>query len=54
VAWDSSCTLFISKDDVLVDKFRSVFPLSIDLELHNKGALDDSEAYDKWLKSKEA
>jgi len=52
VAWDSSCTLFISKEDALVDKFRSAFPLSVDLELHNKDALDGSEAYDKWLKKK--
>ena len=53
VAWDSSCTLFISKDNLLVDKFRNVFPLSVDLELHNKGELDDSDAYDRWLKSRE-
>lgn len=35
VAWDSSSTLFISKDDLLVDKFRSAFPLSVDLEMQN-------------------
>lgn len=48
VAWDSSCTLFISKNDELVDKFRKEFPLSVDLEKYNKGALVD-EAYEKWL-----
>ncbi len=52
VAWDSGCTLFISKDDLLVNKFRSAFPLSVDLEMHNKGVLDDSEAYEKWLANK--
>ncbi|MVX67087.1 hypothetical protein GKZ28_25890 [Clostridium chromiireducens] len=31
VAWDSSLTLLISKDDNLVRKFRSNFPLSEDL-----------------------
>ena len=49
VAWDSSCTLFISKDDYLVDKFRKEFPLSVDLEKYNKGVLDDSDEYMKWL-----
>jgi len=53
VAWDSCCTLFISKDDVLVDKFRSVFPLSVDLENHNKGVGDDSVAYEKWFENKD-
>ncbi len=52
VAWDSGCMLFISKDDLLVNKFRSAFPLSVDLEMHNKGVLDDSEAYEKWLANK--
>ncbi len=52
VAWDSGCALFISKDDLLVNKFRSAFPLSVDLEMHNKGVLDDSEAYEKWLANK--
>ena len=31
VAWDSSLTLLISKDDSLIQKFRSNFPLSEDL-----------------------
>lgn len=35
VAWDSSLTLFISKDDKLVDKFRHGFPLSEDLSAQN-------------------
>ena len=52
VAWDSGCTIFISKEDELVDKFRSAFPLSVDLEMYNKGVLDDSDAYEKWLKNK--
>lgn len=51
VAWDSSCTLFISKEEMLVNKFRSAFPLSVDLEMHNKGVLDDSNAYEKWLEN---
>lgn len=46
VAWDSGCTLFISEDDELVNKFRREFPLSVDLEMHNKGVLDDSDAYE--------
>ena len=36
VALDSSSTLFISNDDLLVNKFRSAFPLSVDLEAYNK------------------
>ncbi len=52
VAWDSGSTLFISKDDLLVDKFRSAFPLRVDLEMHNKGSLDDSDAYEEWWKIK--
>ncbi len=51
VAWDSGCTLFISKEDELVNKFRKEFPLSVDLEMYNKGVLDDSDAYEKWLKN---
>lgn len=51
VAWDSSCTLFISNDDDLVKKFRSVFPMSVDLEIHNKNILDDSQTYKKWLEN---
>lgn len=51
VAWDSGCTLFISKDDEMVNKFRREFPLSVDLEMYNKGALDDSDAYEKWLEN---
>lgn len=35
VAWDSSLTLLISKDDKLVQKFRSNFPLSEDLSALN-------------------
>lgn len=35
VAWDSSLTLLISKDDNLVRKFRSNFPLSEDLSALN-------------------
>jgi hypothetical protein len=35
VAWDSSLTLFISKDDELVEKFRRGFPLSEDLSARN-------------------
>lgn len=35
VAWDSSLTLLISKDDNLVHKFRSNLPLSEDLSALN-------------------
>jgi hypothetical protein len=35
VAWDSSLTLFISKDDSLFNKFRKGFPLSEDLSAQN-------------------
>lgn len=35
VAWDSSLTLLISKEDNLVQKFRSNFPLSEDLSALN-------------------
>jgi len=35
VAWDSSITLFISKDDELVSNFRCSFPLSEDLSVRN-------------------
>lgn len=51
VAWDSGATLFISKNDILVNKFRTAFPLSVDLEMHNKGILDDRDAYEKWLEN---
>lgn len=51
VAFDSSFTLFISKKDELVDKFRKVFPLSVDLEKYNKGLLDDSSEYEQWLEN---
>lgn len=49
VAWDSSCTLFISKNNSLVEQFRLAFPLSVDLEMHNRGLLDDSEEYEQYL-----
>lgn len=35
VAWDSSLTLFISKDDILVHKFRIFFPFAEDLSAQN-------------------
>lgn len=35
VAWDSDLTLFISKDEDLVNRFRNAFPLSRDLEEYN-------------------
>ena len=35
VAWDSGLTLFISKDEDLVNRFRNAFPLSRDLEEDN-------------------
>jgi hypothetical protein len=41
VAWDSSLTLFISKRDDLMNRFRTYFPLSEDLSAQNKR--DNSE-----------
>lgn len=35
VPWDSSLTLFFSKDKKLVDKFRAGYPHSEDLTIHN-------------------
>lgn len=35
VPWDSSLTLFFSKDKELVDKFRAGYPQSEDLTVHN-------------------
>ena len=35
VPWDSSLTLFFSKEKALVDKFRAGYPLSEDLTVHN-------------------
>lgn len=42
VAWDSTCTLFISKDDKLADNFRRVFLMSVDLAMYNRGVLDEA------------
>lgn len=36
VAWDSSLTMFISKNDDLVNKYKCYFPLSEDLSAQNK------------------
>ena len=35
VAWDSSCTLLISKEERHVKAFREAFPLSEDLKEYN-------------------
>jgi len=35
VPWDASLTLFFSTDKELVDKFRTGYPLSEDLTVHN-------------------
>ena len=35
VAWDGLNTLFISKDDALVEEFRKAVPLSLDLQQYN-------------------
>ncbi len=58
VAWDGSLTLIISKDESVVEKFRSAFELSEDLEQYNKrawkkmeGTLDESDAYERWLEN---
>lgn len=56
VAWDSSLTLLISKDEDIVNRFRKAFPLSRDLEEYNArlktNEFDDTELYDKWLQEK--
>lgn len=36
VAWDSSCTLFISREEKLVEQFYRVYPLSEDLKEYNR------------------
>lgn len=52
VAWDSSATLIISKKEDIVKKFREAFPFSKDLAEYNNGVIDESVAYEKWLKEK--
>lgn len=51
VAWDSSCTLFISKEDKITEDFRKGFPLSRDLSIYNKnkGIFDETEELNNWL-----
>ena len=56
VAWDSGLTLFISKDEDIVNCFRNAFPLSRDLEEYNAALKetnpDDTELYNKWLQER--
>ena len=56
VAWDSGLTLFISKDEDIVNRFRNAFPLSRDLEEYNAALKetnpDDTELYNKWLQER--
>lgn len=48
VAWDSSLTLFFSREEYLFDKFMKAFPLAEDLEKYNLKK-DDVEAYNMWI-----
>lgn len=51
VAWDSSCTLFMSKNEELAEAFMEAFPMSEDLERYNlQGDMDQSEALEEWLR----
>lgn len=36
VAWDSSCTLFISKEEAIIEKILAIYPHAEDLESYNK------------------
>ena len=38
VAWDSSCSLFISSNDATIREFSKLYPLAIDLEQYNQKA----------------
>ena len=51
VAWDSSCTLFMSKNEGLAEAFMEAFPMSEDLERYNlREDMDQSEALEEWLR----
>lgn len=50
VAWDSSATLFLTKDIGLYRIFRKAFPKSKDLKLFNTTDFDEANDYEKWLK----
>lgn len=51
VAWDSSLTLFIGREDSLVDNFMAAFPLSEDLGKRNLDYYNTHrEEYENWLK----
>ena len=36
VAWDSSCTLFVSKNELIIKKISIIYPQAEDLETYNK------------------
>ena len=36
VAWDSSCTLFVSKDESVIEKILMLYPQAEDLETYNE------------------
>ncbi len=36
VAWDSSCTLFVSRDETIIKKISTIYPQAEDLETYNK------------------
>lgn len=53
VAWDGTLTLFISKSEYLVKKFREAFPLSQDLMEHNNGVIQDQTSeLESWLEKR--
>ena len=51
VAFDSSCTLIKCTDKKLLENIKQVFFFCEDLEIYNNGTLDDSAAYENWLKN---
>lgn len=49
VAWDSSLTIIVSKDDNIVEKFMNFFPLSEDLSKQNTKANSEIALIEKLL-----
>ena len=48
VAWDSTLTLLISRDEAIVQAFRNAYPLSEDLETYNLGEPESVEWRKIW------
>ena len=48
VAWDSTLTLLISRDEAIVQVFRNAYPLSEDLETYNLGEPESEEWRKIW------